>query len=59
MLQAASLEERGHLIAADPATFFVTDHFKTYNGVLARLGALDAKTFRALLERRRDAVTKR
>ena len=56
MLLTATLEERDHLIADDPATFYITDHFKNYKGLLARIDSLDAKTFRAFLERRWQAI---
>lgn len=56
MLLTQTLEERDHLIAADPQTFYITDHFKTYKGLLARIERLDAKTFRVLLERRWLAI---
>ncbi|HEY0106416.1 MAG TPA: MmcQ/YjbR family DNA-binding protein [Rhizomicrobium sp.] len=56
MLLTQSLEERDHLIAADPETFYITDHFKAYKGLLARIERLDAKTFRALLDRRWQAI---
>jgi hypothetical protein len=56
MLLTGTLEERDHLIAADPKTFYITDHFKNYKGLLARIDKLDAKTFRALLERRWRAI---
>jgi hypothetical protein len=56
MLLTQSLEERDHLIAADPDTFYITDHFKNYKGLLARIERLDAATFRALLERRWQAI---
>lgn len=56
MLLTQSLEERDHLIAADPTTFYITDHFRNYKGLLARIDKLDAKTFRALLERRWQAI---
>ena len=56
MLLTQTLEERDHLIAADPQTFYITDHFKTYKGLLAHIGKLDAKTFRVLLERRWQAI---
>jgi hypothetical protein len=52
MLLTHSIEERDHLIEADPDTFYITDHFKNYKGLLARIGRLDARSFRALLERR-------
>jgi hypothetical protein len=56
-INTSSLEERDHLVAADPETFFITDHFKDYKAALARRSKLDAKTFRALLERRWSALT--
>jgi len=51
-MNTESFEERDHLIAADPATFFVTDHFKNYKAALARTAKLDARTFEVFLERR-------
>ena len=56
MLLTQSFEERDHLLAADPQTFYITDHFKTYKGLLAHTDKLDAKTFRTLLERRWRAI---
>ena len=56
MLLTQSFEERDHLIEADPDTFYITDHFKNYKGLLARIDRLDATTFRALLERRWRAI---
>ncbi len=56
MLLTESLEERDHLIEADPATFYITDHFKNYKGLLAHIGKLDAATFRTLLDRRWRAI---
>jgi hypothetical protein len=56
MLLTQSLEERDHLLAADPDTFYITDHFKNYKGLLAHIGKLDAKTLRTLLERRWQAI---
>jgi hypothetical protein len=56
MLLTQSLEERDHLVKADPATFYITDHFKNYKGLLADTAKLDSKTFRALLERRWRAI---
>ena len=56
MFATASFEERDLLIEADPGVFFVTDHFKSYKGALARLKALDAKTLRGLLDQRLKAI---
>jgi len=47
-----SFEERDAMIAAEPHLFYITDHWKGYKGLLARLSALDAPTMRALLKQR-------
>jgi hypothetical protein len=52
MLRTSSVDERDMLIEADPETFFITDHYKNYPAMLARLAHLDAKTLRAMLQRR-------
>jgi hypothetical protein len=44
-------QTRDHLLQADPATFFTTDHYKGYPMVLARLDKLTAADLRKLLER--------
>ena len=44
-------ETRDHLLQADPDTFFVTDHYKGYPMVLARLDRLGATDLRKLLNR--------
>jgi hypothetical protein len=56
MFATASFEERDMLIEASPGTFYVTDHFKTYEGAPARVAKLDAKTLRGLLDRRLKAL---
>jgi hypothetical protein len=42
-------ETRDHLLQADPETFFVTDHYRGYPMVLARLDRLNAADLRKLL----------
>ena len=44
-------ETRDHLLQADPDTFFVTDHYKGYPMVLARLDRLGTADLRKLLNR--------
>jgi hypothetical protein len=44
-------ETRDHLLQADPQTFFVTDHYRGYPMVLARLDRLSAADLRKLLVR--------
>jgi hypothetical protein len=51
-----SFEERDAMIAAEPRLFYITDHWKGYKGLLARLSALDAKTMRGLLKQRRAVL---
>ncbi len=46
-----SLEEKAHLMAADPDTFYETDHYRGWPAVLARLTRLDEATVRAILVR--------
>ena len=52
MLKTGSLEERDMMLEAKPKLFYITDHFRTYKGLLVRLSALDAKTLRMLLKQR-------
>lgn len=47
-----SIDERDMLIEADPKTFFITDHYRSYPSVLAYAAKLDTKTLRGMLERR-------
>jgi hypothetical protein len=56
VLHAGSIDEREMLLEVDPATFHITDHYKDYPGVLARLEKLDAATLKAMLERRWRAM---
>jgi hypothetical protein len=51
-LYVGSIDEREMLMEADPKTYHVTDHYRDYPIVLARLDRLDAETLRRMLERR-------
>ena len=42
---------RDHLLQADPATFFVTDHYRSSAMFLARLDRLTAADLKKLLQR--------
>ena len=44
------LDEREILVEADPETFFVTDHYRGWPFVLARLPTISEWTLRRLLE---------
>ncbi|HTW34041.1 MAG TPA: hypothetical protein VMD53_05425 [Rhizomicrobium sp.] len=52
VLKVSSIDERDMLLQADPATFHITDHYKNYPALLARLEKLDPATLKTMLERR-------
>jgi hypothetical protein len=43
-------QERAALLARDPNVYYVTNHYRNYPSVLARLGRIDRKALRELLE---------
>ncbi len=51
VLRVGSIDERDMLLAADPALFHITDHYRNYPIVLARLEKLDAEMFTRMLKR--------
>jgi hypothetical protein len=44
------LDEREALMAADPDTFFITDHYRGYLWILVRLSSVDPDDLRRMLE---------
>lgn len=52
VLIVGSMDERDMLLENDPALFHITDHYRNYPAVLARLARLDAALLRGMLERR-------
>jgi len=44
-----NLFERQHLLDAEPDAFYITDHYRDYPAVLARLSAVDHETLRERL----------
>lgn len=50
VLQRPSLDERDALLEADPALFFITDHYRGYPYLLIRLDGLAPDHFRAMFE---------
>ena len=54
-----SLDHRDMLMEAEPATFHITDHYKNYPIVLARLSSVDADWLRSALTRRWSAIVPR
>lgn len=51
VLGEVDFDERDMLCEADPETFHVTDHYRGYRYVLARLKRLDEKTLKGYLTR--------
>ena len=49
--------ERDHRIAANPAVFYVTPHYKDYTAVLARVERMSDAALRELLESGREYMT--
>lgn len=43
-------DERDRLLAADPETYYVTDHYRAYPAILVRLSRTDREALRELLE---------
>jgi hypothetical protein len=52
VLFVGSIDERDMLIESDPKTFHITEHYRNYPTVLARIVRLNEKVLRAMLERR-------
>ena len=46
---AASFEQRDELMAADPKTYYITDHYTNYPWVLASMSRIDPGALRDLL----------
>src|ERR1700704_345527 len=44
------MDERDVLMAANPETFYITDHYRGYPAMLVRLATVDAEELRELLE---------
>jgi hypothetical protein len=50
LVVGAEFDEREALMAADPDSFFFTDHYRDYDWVLVRLDKVEAKLLAAALE---------
>jgi hypothetical protein len=59
VLIVGSIDERDMLLENDPKLFHITEHYRNYPDVLARMALLDAATLRAMLERRWRAIAPR
>src|SRR5579864_3899693 len=51
-----SIDEREMMIESDPRTFHITEHYRDHPSVLVRIGRINEKTLRAMLERRWRAI---
>lgn len=51
-LRVGSMEMRDVMLEAEPRLFYITDHYKPWPMLLARLAALDSKTLKELLAAR-------
>src|ERR1700760_71412 len=51
-LRVGSIEMRDVMLEAEPKLFYITDHYKPWPMLLARLAALDAKTLKSLMAAR-------
>jgi hypothetical protein len=49
VLQVGSMEMRDMMLEAEPALFYITDHYRNFPFVLARLKALTRTTFKEML----------
>src|ERR1700733_13543094 len=52
VLRSGSMEMREGMLEAEPKLFYITDHYKSFPVILARLAALDKKTLKDLLAAR-------
>jgi hypothetical protein len=51
-----SMDERDHLLEIDPKTYFITEHYRDYPGVLVRVSRLSVTMLKKMLERRWRAI---
>ena len=51
-MQVGSMEMRDMMLEAEPDLFYITDHYRNFPFVLARLKALTKTSFKAMLEGR-------
>jgi hypothetical protein len=52
VLQVGSMEMRDMMLEAEPKLFYITDHYRNFPFVLARLSALTPKDLKDMLTRR-------
>ena len=49
VLRVGSIEMRDVMLEAEPKLFYITEHYRPWPGLLARLSMLDAKTLKSLV----------
>lgn len=52
-----ALEDRAELLISDPATYYVPDHYESYDGVLVRLSHVDLEALEGLLKMARRYIS--
>jgi hypothetical protein len=56
VLIVGSIDERDMLLESDPKLFHITEHYRNYPAVLARMAFLDTAALQGMLERRWRAI---
>ncbi|MGC1617368.1 MAG: MmcQ/YjbR family DNA-binding protein [Candidatus Acidiferrum sp.] len=51
LVVGTTFEEREEMIAAEPETYYITDHYRNYPWVLVRLSQVNPEALRDLLKR--------
>jgi hypothetical protein len=59
LLVRTDFHDRAELLAADPAAYYVTDHYVAYTGVLVRLSRVNPDVLRDLLGMAYKFVTRK
>lgn len=49
VLRVSSMEMRDMMLEAEPKLFYITDHYRSFPFILARLAALDRRTLKQML----------
>ena len=51
VMRVGSIEQRDMMLELDPGTYFITDHYKDWSGLLVRLSAITPGELKIMLER--------
>ena len=52
VMRVGSIEQRDMMLELDPETYFITDHYRDWPGLLVRLSAITPGELKTMLERR-------